>query len=162
MLLNSTNKIADIMQQVPIVMDLIKKYKIEANDVGLDYGGLGQGASDRLWEKDIYVNKVMFGSSAPEEEKKKYANMRAYMYYRLLRWLKKGGRIVRDDGFLELLSVNYKSDSERKLKIQPKEDLKKVMKDLGVKASSPDIGDASVLTFADNSKLVTEDDFGFV
>lgn len=159
MWLKSVNKIQDTMQQVPIVEDIIKEYEIEDFDVSLDYGGLGQGASDRLVERGREINKVMFGESSPEPDK--YMNMRAYMYYRLLRWLKKGGRIVRDNGFLELLSVNYKSDSERKFKIQPKEELKKVMKDLGIQAGSPDIGDAAALTFADNSKLVTENDFGF-
>ena len=160
-MLLSTNKNKDTMTQVPIIENYIKEYKIEHSDVGLDYGGLGQGVSDRLIEKDVNVNPVLFGEGAPDGERKKYLNMRAYMYYRLLRWLKKGGKLIKCDGFNELLSVNYKSDSERKLQIQSKEQLKKIMKELGIKASSPDIADALVLTFANNSKMVTEDDFGF-
>lgn len=159
MMLAGQNKLSDTMQQVPIVEKYIKTKEIAHWDVGLDGGGLGQGVGDRLKEKGIAVNAVMFGASCPEPER--YLNMRSYMYYKLLKWLKNGGRIVRDDGFNELLSVNYKSDSERKLQIQPKEQLKKVMKDLGIIATSPDIADAAVLTFANNSKMVTEDDFGF-
>jgi len=162
MWLHSTNKIADTMQQVPIVEDIAKKYELEDFDISLDAGGLGQGVSDRLKEKGMEINAIMFGQSAPEDESDKFINMRAYMYYRLLRWLKKGGRIVKDDRFLELLSVNYKSDSERRFKIQPKEDLKKVMKDLGIKASSPDVADSAALTFADNSQITTADDIAFI
>ena len=162
MWIKSTNVIQDVMKQVPIIEDIKEEENLESEDIALDYGGLGQGVSDRLWEKGIEVNKVMFGESPPREKKDRFANMRAYMYYRLKRWLEKGGRIVKDDRFLELLSVNYKSDSERKFKIQPKEELKKIMKQLGIKAGSPDVGDASVLTFADQSKIVTEDDFSFM
>lgn len=158
MMLLSTNDIADTMQQVPIIEGYIEKYEIEDTDVAVDYGGLGQGIGDRLHEKDFLVNLVMFGSSAPELEKDKYKNMRAYMYYKLKQWLEEGGRIVRNDGFLELLSVNYKEDSERKFQIQPKEELKKIMKQMGIIATSPDVADGGVLTFADNTELIDEDD----
>lgn len=162
MWIHSTNKLADTMQQVPIIEKIRKEYEMEDYDIHLDAGGLGKGVPDRLKEKGVEVNAVMFGGSAPEGETDRFINMRAYMYYRFLRWLKKGGRIVKDDRFLELQSVNYKSDSERKFKIQPKEELKKVMKELGIKATSPDVADAGALTFADNSQTTTVDDIAFV
>lgn len=156
----SNNRIADTMQQIPIIEDIIKLYDISDSEVSIDYGGLGQGIGDRLVEKDNYVNLIMFGASAPDSVK--YKNMRAYMYYELFLWLKKGGKIVKDDGFNELLVVNYKEDSERKFQIQAKEELKKQMKDAGVQATSPDIADSAALTFADNSEIVTEDDFEII
>lgn len=156
------NKVADTMQQVRFTEDFIDQYGVDNNDAGLDYGGLGQGISDRLWEKDRPVNKVLFGQSAPDEVKHMYKNMRAYLYYQLKLFLEEGGRIVRDDGFLELLSVNYREDSEKKFQIQPKEDLKKIMKKLGIQASSPDIADAAVLTFANNYELTDVDDVDIV
>lgn len=158
--LNSTNKIKDTMQQVPIVEEIADDYHVADRDVALDYGGLGQGVGDRLHEKDRYTNNIMFGQSAPD--KAKFKNMRAYMYYELLIWLKNGGKIVRDDSFYELLVVNYKEDSEKKFQIQPKEELKKLMAELGLTVTSPDIADALALTFADNTELVDEDDFEMV
>lgn len=160
MKLVGTNKISDTMQQVPIVEDFADDYRVEDRDIGLDYGGLGQGVGDRLHEKDRFTNNIMFGQSAPD--KAKFKNMRAYMYYEFLLWLKNGGKIVRDDGFYELLVVNYKEDSEKKFQIQPKEELKKLMKELGLTVTSPDVADAGALTFADNTELVDEDDFEMV
>ena len=148
------------MQQVPIVEALIRDYNIHETDAGLDCGGLGQGVVDRLREKDVAANGIMFGQSSPEPDR--YKNMRAYMYYQLFCWLRDGGKIVKDDGFLELGVVNYKEDSERRFQIQAKEDLKKLLKQLGITATSPDIADAAALTFADNSHLITESDYAFV
>ena len=153
-----SNRIKDTMQQVPIVERHIEEYRIEDKDVGLDYGGLGQGIGDRLHEKDIFTNNIMFGQSAPDTDKQKFKNMRAFMYYELFVWLQNGGKIVKDDGFYELLVVNYKEDSEKKFQIQPKEELKKIMKEVGLTVTSPDIADAAALTFADNSELIDEDD----
>ena len=158
----STNQIADTMQQIPIIEGYIKEYKFEDREIGVDYGGLGQGIGDRLREKDRFVNCIMFGQSAPADEKSKYKNMRAYMYYQLFLWIRGGGKIVREDGFLELLYVNFKEDSSGKFKIQPKEDLKKLMKKRSLTATSPDIADAVALTFADNSTLIDEDDFDII
>lgn len=154
------NKSGDTMSQIPRIEDYIDKYNIDDTDVSLDYGGLGQGVGDRLREKDRYVNLVMFGQRAPEPDK--YKNMRAYMYYQLYKWLKNGGKIVKHDGFYELLVLNYKEDSERKFQIQSKEDLKKTMQQLNISGTSPDIADAAALTFADNTALVTEDDVDII
>ena len=61
----------------------------------------------------------------------------------------------------ELLSVNYKTDSERKFQIQPKIDLKKRMKELSLSVTSPDVADAAVLTFGEGA-TITEEDFEFI
>lgn len=169
MKLLDVNKTKDTMQQVPIVENNLDTYNIEDADAAIDYGGLGQGAGDRLHELERYVNLVMFGASAPDiveadgkNAKNKYKNMRAYMYYQFLKWLKEGGKIVKDDRFYEFGVINYKEDSERKFQIQPKEELKKLLKELNKQATSPDVPDASVLTFADNTEEIGEDDYGFI
>lgn len=153
------NKISDTMQQVPIVENYMDRYNVSDDDTAIDIGGLGQGIGDRLYERERFVNKVMFGSSAPEGEKDRYLNMRAYMYYQLFQWLKNGGKIVRDDRFYELLVINYKENSEKKFQIQQKEELKKLMKDLGIEVTSPDTADAAALTFAEARIAVEDDDF---
>lgn len=159
MKLMHSNHDKDTMSQVPIIEDLMDDYDIDEEDVSLDYGGLGQGIGDRLHEKDREVNLIMFGSSAPEKEK--YANMRAWMYYQLFKWLEGGGKIVKDDAWYELTAVNYRTDSERKFMIQPKEELKKILKKLNMEVTSPDIADAGVLTFAE-ADVDDEDDVSFV
>lgn len=155
-----SNNIADTMQQVPRIEDYKEQYGIEDRNIAIDTGGLGQGVGDRLHERDIWTNNIMFGQSAPDHTR--YKNMRAYMYYELKRWIENGGRLARNDSWYELLSVNYKTDSERKFIIQPKEELKKIMRELGLSVTSPDVADAAALTFADNSMLVTEEDFELI
>lgn len=167
MKLLETNKIADTMQQVPIIENYMKVYGIKDTNTSLDAGGL-EGISDRLHEKEHPVNSIMFGQSPPDIEeadgknaKQRYKNIRAYMYYQMVRWLEDGGKIVEDNGFYEFLVINYKEDSEKKFQIQPKEELKKIMRQLNLTVTSPDVPDAAVLTFVDNREAVTEDDWSF-
>lgn len=157
MWLESTNRSPNTMDQVSYVHQYKDKYGIEDAYISTDAGGLGKGVGDRLHEVDIFCNNVQFGQSA--NHKDKYKNARAEMYYELMLWLKNGGRIVANDAWYELLSINYKTDSERKFQIQPKDELKRRMRDRGLTASSPDVADAACLTFADSSMIIDEDDF---
>lgn len=154
------NKQEDTMQQVPVFRRLIGKYKMHAANAAVDYGGLGQGVGDRLHEMDVFVNKVMFGGGSPNP--KKYKNQRAYMYFEFHKWVKNGGKIVDSAILAQLPAIYYKSDSSDRFQIEPKEDLKKRLKELGLTVTSPDAADAAALTFADNSELIGEDDFEFL
>jgi hypothetical protein len=136
------------------------EYNIEDVDVSIDYGGLGQGIGDRLYEKDIFVKKVMFGESA--DDSKRYMNKRAEMYYNLFKFIKGGGKIIRDNRFNELNLVNYKEDSDKRLKIQSKDEIKKFASEMGLDITSPDVADASALCFAKTGHEVSEDDFEFI
>lgn len=160
MKLLETNKTDDTMQHVVTVQDYKKRFEVTSGNVGNDYGGLGQGVSDRLYELDMYVIKVMFGGSAPEP--KKYKNMRAYMYYQFKVWLEGGGKIVDSPEWQELSVVYFKTDSSSRFQIEPKEDLKKRLKELNMTVTSPDVADAGALTFADNSEMIDDDDFEVV
>lgn len=160
MKLLETNQIDDTMQQVIKVKDYQQEYEVVSGNIGNDYGGLGQGISDRLYELDIYVNKVMFGGGA--SDRKKYKNKRAEMYFLLKQWLEDGGKIVDSPEWQELSVVYYKSDSSSRFQIEPKEDLKKRLKELGLTITSPDVADAGVLTFADNTEMIDDDDFEVV
>lgn len=154
------NHISDTMQQVPIVENYADMYNIHDGNISLDYGGLGQGVGDRLAEKGYEVNRIMFGGASPEPQR--YINNRAYMYYQAYKWLKSGGKILKDDSFYELLVINYKENSEKRFQIQSKEELKKSLGDLGLQVTSPDVADAFALTFADNTETVDEDDFEII
>lgn len=160
MKLLQTNKTDDTMQHVVTVQDYKKQFEVTSGNIGNDYGGLGQGVSDRLYELDMYVIKVMFGGSAPEP--KKYKNMRAYMYYQFKVWLENGGKIVDSPEWQELSVVYFKTDSSSRFQIEPKEDLKKRLKELNMTVTSPDVADAGALTFADNTEMIDDDDFEVV
>jgi len=159
LVIKEVNQIKDTMQQVNILERIKNELRIDDCNISIDYGGLGQGIGDRLHEMDIYTNNVMFGESAPDDERTKYKNMRAYMYYQLFLFLSNGGRILIDDRFQELTLVNFKIDTEKRLQLQSKEDLKKLAKQIGLNIGSPDIADACALCFADNSDIVSVDDF---
>lgn len=154
------NRSDDTMQQVPVFKRLIGKYAMHSSNAAIDYGGLGQGAGDRLHELDVFVNKVMFGGGSPEP--KKYKNNRAYMYFQFHQWVKNGGKIVDGAILAQLPAIFYKSDSADRFQIEPKEDLKKRLKELGLTVTSPDAADGAALTFADNTHLIGEDDFEFL
>lgn len=160
MKLLETNQNDDTMQQVPTVEQYADQYEVMNGNIGVDYGGLGQGIGDRLYEKDRYVNKVMFGGGA--SERSKYKNKRAEMYFLFKQWLEAGGKIVDSPEWQELAVVYYKSDSSSRFQIEPKEDLKKRLKELGLTVTSPDVADAGALTFADNSEMIDDDDFEVV
>jgi hypothetical protein len=150
----------DTMQHVVTVQKYRDQYEVAAGNIGNDYGGLGQGISDRLYELDIYVNKVMFGGGA--SDRSKYKNKRAEMYFLFKQWLEAGGKIVDSPEWQELAVVYYKSDSSSRFQIEPKEDLKKRLRELGLTVTSPDVADAGALTFADNSEMIDDDDFEVV
>lgn len=160
MKLLETNKIDDTMQQVPIVEKHADYYEVMNGNVAVDYGGLGQGIGDRLYEKDRYVIKVMFGGGSSEP--KKYKNKRAEMYFKMHDWIRDGGKIVDSPEWQELAVVYYKTDSSGRFQIEPKEDLKKRLKELGLTVTSPDVPDSAALTFADNSEMIDDDDFEVV
>jgi hypothetical protein len=154
------NQNDDTMQQVVTTQQYRAEYEVQSSNIGNDYGGLGQGISDRLYELDIYVNKVMFGGGSSEP--KKYKNKRAEMYFLFKQWLENGGKIVDSPEWQELAVVYYKSDSSSRFQIEPKEDLKKRLRELGLTVTSPDVADAGVLTFADNTEMIDDDDFEVV
>lgn len=147
MWLHSTNQLSNLMDQANIILQISDDYKIDPIRINTDAGGLGQGVGDYLHREHSFTcNNIMFGESA--QDKTRFKNIRAEMYYRLAQWIRDGGKIVRHEAFYELLSIAYKTDTERKFQIQPKDELKKRMSIQGVTASSPDVADGAALTFA--------------
>lgn len=107
-------------------------------------------------------NQVAFGSSASEEQKAKYANIRAEMWFNLAWYVKHGlhigfrpettiydaeGNLVGADVCAhlrqQLCTVTWERDKQDRLKLIDKEELRKLI------GMSPDIGDAAALTCLD-------------
>lgn len=144
------DEIADIAEQV------IKDHQITDYRIAVDAGGVGHGLAPLLKNRGLLIKPVLFGESAPD---KAFLNRRAWMYWQVRKWLKaEGGKLVRDDGFLELGLINYKQSSTDKIQIEPKEEMIKRKALAGEKVESPDTADALALTFVDTSTIVEDDD----
>lgn len=110
----------------------------------IDVGGLGAGVVDRLRELGFgsRIEAVNFGEKATEPEK--YGNRRAECWGLMAEWLKEQPVQIPDSDTLhsDLIAPKYKFDSNSRLMIERKEDIKK----RGL--ASPDEADALSLTFA--------------
>lgn len=133
------NQLKDTMANVPIIERLIEEWGILPEDVNIDDIGVGKGLTDRCHEKGLNVNGVTVGNASPDPN---YLNLRAYLYWSTGQWVKdKDARLDEDNCWQQLTWVKYKVDSDRKIKIEPKEALKKRTK------KSPDDAEALMLTF---------------
>lgn len=110
----------------------------------IDVGGLGAGVVDRLRELGFgdRIEAVNFGESALEPDR--YRNKRAECWDLCNQWLKETPCDIPDLDTLhgDLMAPQYKFDSNSRLQLESKEDIKK----RGL--ASPDEGDALTLTFA--------------
>mgnify|MGYP003146231342 FL=1 len=135
----------DTMEVVGRIIQMINHYRPEK--VFVDMGGIGAGIYDRLKELNYtrVVVGVNFGSKSDEADR--YLNKRAEMWGKMGDWLKdQGGVKIEDNDELhsDLIAPRYTFDSQGRLKIEPKDEIKKRY------LKSPDLGDALALTFAYN------------
>lgn len=149
----------DLMEVVGWVRPLLEHDDPEIHCT--DVVGIGAGVHDRLQElqdngdieTEMDLQPINVGEAPTDDRsKKRFANLRAQMYWSLREWFKpdSNGRSmisIPNDPELkrQLEEVRYKYSSERKIKIEAKEEMKKR---LGV---SPDKADALALAFWDNS-----------
>lgn len=113
----------------------------------VDAGGLGGPVVDLLKRNGFPVQGVNFGAPpGGEPEGQAVLNKRAEMYVLYRNWLREGGCIEdSEDLQTQLLSIDYKINEKLKntpIQLMSKEDMRRMGK------PSPDIADASVLTFA--------------
>lgn len=124
----------------------------DPEDTAIDVVGIGSGVYDRLEELGYRVTPINAGESPTSlENKEKFYNLRAEMFWNLREQFKpengKSFISIPDDGSLiqELTEIRYKYSSERKIRIEDKEDMKKRI------GRSPDKADALALAFFDMS-----------
>ena len=96
---------------------------------------------------ELNCEQIHFAQAAPEEFRKDYANMRAYMWFGLADGIRHGLYV---DGFnlspelkRQMCSTTWLRDNTGRLLLVKKEDLRAALK------MSPDIGDAAALTYVD-------------
>ena len=132
----------DTMEVAGIVNGLILHHK--PTKVFVDIGGLGAGVVDRLYElgyRDLVIG-VNAGSSPNDPNR--YVNKRAEMWGNLKLWLNETPCELPDSDSLQsdLCGIKYSFDSNSRLVMERKEDMKK----RGIR--SPDEAEALIQTFA--------------
>ncbi len=112
--------------------------------VFVDIGGLGAGIVDRLFELGHRGTVVGVNSGSSPLESKKYSNKRAEMWGSCKQWMLDEPCQLPDDDTLhaDLCGIRYKIDSNSRLVMEQKVDMKK----RGVRSS--DLADALCLTHA--------------
>lgn len=116
----------------------------------VDVIGIGAGVVDRLIELGYEIEGVNVGESADEENKGRYLNKRAWFYFHLREQFrpdevtKKSAISIPNDPELikELQEIRYKIASDKRIRIEEKEEMKKRL------GRSPDKADALMLAFA--------------
>ena len=119
--------------------------KLKPDVIFVDATGVGTGVADRLKEEGYPVVRIHFGESPRDGDR--YVLMRDELWGELAEWLADEPASIEDDDDMasQLTSVQYGYDSKRRLKMEPKEAMKK----RGL--HSPDDADALALTFARGS-----------
>lgn len=139
----------------PKIVEKVRKYKIDASSIYIDNVGIGHGLWNYLQhEVGSAVNGVRAGDPAetendpdPEIKGLQFENMRSLMYWRAVKWVQHGGKLVRDNGFDELEDMRWIVNREKQIKAKSKKDM---AQEDGVE--SPDTADAFALTFAEPEK----------
>jgi hypothetical protein len=114
----------------------------------VDMIGIGAGVVDRLHELG-YVDRVMgvnFANRASNEEG--YVNKRSECWGEMGEWIKNADIPEGDEWLADVTSTAFKYDSRGRIKLEPKEDVKKIT------GKSPDLADALAMTFAEPVLLV--------
>lgn len=140
----------DTMEVVGLVNRIIENEK--PFKVFVDVGGLGAGVVDRLRELGHSEIVVAVNAGSSPLDDRKFYNKRAEMWGLLKEWLKEEPNQIPDNDELhaDLCGVKYKFDSNTRLVIERKEDMKK----RGIR--SPDAADALCLTFAYPASALTD------
>lgn len=148
------NNDGDLMVQVQKIIKYKNDYNIKDYHIAIDDVGVGAGVSDALNEKDIMISPIKEGESA--DDKERFANRKAELNWEAAKWIKGGGKLLKDEGFREGEHIYYKENTSSKLQMEPKSDLQK----RGI--DSPDTWDAFCLTFINTNKIIEEDDFDII
>lgn len=132
----------DTMEVVGICSRILKNHQPAM--MFIDVVGLGAGVVDRLKELGWGAQIMAVNAGARATKEKLFVNLGAQMWGDLKAWLENGPVQIPDSDTLhaDLQNRGFGYDSNQRLKLEKKEDMKK----RGVR--SPDEGDAVALTFA--------------
>jgi hypothetical protein len=137
------NRSNDTMTNVSLSQELVEKYGLLWENVNLDDIGIGRGITDRLKELGFAVNAVNVGEAAlfaPDA----FSNLKAELCWEARKWImQEDSRLDKHDEWVQLTWLRYKTLSDRKVQMEPKQKLKERTQ------ASPDDAEALYLTFAE-------------
>jgi hypothetical protein len=136
-------RIENTMETAGHVIRAANEYEVFDHNWFIDNLGVGKGAYDRLIEQRYKPFPVRF-SEKPHDEQQ-FANLKAELYWAFYKWLSEGGCLEPSDEWEQLKWIKYKVDSQGRIQIQPKLELRKEG------FPSPDVVDAIANTFARKS-----------
>ncbi len=130
----------DTMQTAGQVARLIQDCNAEVAKIDAD--GIGAGVYDRLKEQRFPVRAMHSGAKARDDTK--FINTRAEWWWNLRSRFEEGTIDIEDDDDLisQLSNIKYKLNSQGRIQVESKEDMRK----RGVE--SPDLADSLMLAFA--------------
>lgn len=133
-----TSKLADV---------LTKTYNGQKVDMlFFDSAGIAAPVEARL--RALGFKNIMVVNFGADSVHPRFAYMRDYMWGQLHDWLAEGA-IDKDPGLAaDLAKPILVSDKLQRIKLEPKDMMKKRLSKMGVESTSPDDGDALALTFA--------------
>lgn len=139
-----TNENPDTMSNVPLIIADMGKYGVLAPDVNVDDIGVGRGVSDRLKELGHAVNAVSVGDPAAFDPDR-FSNLRAELAWAMALWVAEDEtRLDARDEWVQLTWLRYKTQSDRKVILEPKSEVR------SRNGRSPDHADSLCLTFAES------------
>jgi hypothetical protein len=133
-------KTSDTMTVASKVAEFAQKLGVAAGSIAGDDIGIGKGVADRITEILGVYPGINVGTSS--EEKERFLNLRAELYWKAADWIKRGNKLLGRGSFDEMLHIRWKTQSDKKIKIKSKDE----MRDDGIE--SPDVADALMLTFS--------------
>lgn len=135
---------SDTMSLVGIIIRQAEENLV--SNVVVDMIGVGKGVYDRLREIEEWRQKVVgINNGEKPEHDEDFINKRAQSYWRLGEAVKSGFKLVRRQSWEELLTIKWKVQSDKRIKIKGKDEMLKE----GI--LSPDVADALALGFATNA-----------
>jgi len=144
-----TEKISTPKSVAQTTMTLMHQLKVRPENVFIDNFGEGANvaqelmAINRLNHSDKRVTALNVGDKSTGE---KFMNLRAQAYWTMREWILKGGELIEDTNWNELLDIKYRANNTGRLQVMPKSDMFK----LGI--MSPNTADALMLTFCKPEK----------
>lgn len=132
------SKISDLMATTRVIIDLIKQYGVTPENVFVDATGIGAGVVSRLKEIGMNVSGIKWACKPRSDD---FANLKAENFMTLGEAIRNGLKLEPSDDWNELFVIKWKKDTQDRIKIKTKEEMRKE------KIPSPNIADAFALTF---------------
>ena len=136
-------------------LSIAHMYDITPGNIFVDNFGVGANVAQELAMARCRCRPVNVGEQGLDKDR--FLNLRAEAFWGLREWLRKGGELIANDSWKELLTIRYRPNLTGKIQIMPKLEMKRD----GYK--SPDFADALSLCFCtpDNDYHDEEEDTDF-